>query len=847
MDSVTNKARLAEKQKTKKTTKLQKQYELNKRRKLIRKQTDENKEIKQNERRQKRQNLIDEDVDLGRFFELATSNKIYVNNLNLHEIKNEILQHYTGDFELNELMIIGPIEHKTNIRFKNMKDFENYINAIDIDYDSEEVTFTRYVYKLNTPHFKVVKRSTYGRGTNYMQEIVEYHGQNCYIPTSGMCFIKCKKNFTKKDYTEEFLTFIRSEQRRSNVMTSAIIQPFCRKYNINIGCFDGTRINPRNITQRNTALKIHNNHFCFIWKSDSVTFNQVIEDDLKPNFKVVDNVISDKHVKNFIKYEYNPKKVKSPLTNTVVYDLETLNKVRAVPYCSCIYKLIKISGKNHRDISEQEYQKCLNDCVVFKGTDCINEMLHHVLSFKGEPKKVKNKIVEYNLYLIAHNGIGFDSYVVLNNLPQWRSVVKLIKNGAGIVSLKIFNGYVDQNKKIPQYVHFRCGRVHINESLRKIGESYKLQENLLKKELEHDEIYEDTWEEKENEWLPYVKDDVLSTAFCYARYTMGMEELTRFGMKNSLTLTSLANNSFNSLRDENDEPIYTYTDPFMRNFVRKSIWGGRCNAFNQQYKSEISDEVFNIISKELNFNGNKCEILEKYSKFLNKYEKQYAKDFDSKYDDYRDIDQKEAEKYVNKKLTMLSIHKELSKLNSNETQMDFEATSIYPSAMWDEKSVYPKKETGFVFKPDMNDVYVEAFNNQSFNEDGDESAILTIKFYKPPDLIFQHLPIKEKVKKLEVNRMRNGYIIDTLTSVDIQEIVKIGGEVIEIYQGVIYRENFKISPFRKVIEKLFALRQKYKDEKNDLMQGLVKLIMNSLYGVQIRKDINESYYCKSKN
>ena len=75
-------------------------------------------------------------------------------------------------------------------------------------------------------------------------------------------------------------------------------------------------------------------------------------------------------------------------------------------------------------------------------------MLDYVLSFKGEPKKVK-KIVEYNLYLIAHNGSGFDSYVVLNNLPQWRSDVKLIKNGAGIISLKIFNGYVHQNKKIP--------------------------------------------------------------------------------------------------------------------------------------------------------------------------------------------------------------------------------------------------------------------------------------------------------------------------------------------------------------------------------------------------------------
>ena len=53
--------------------------------------------------------------------------------------------------------------------------------------------------------------------------------------------------------------------------------------------------------------------------------------------------------------------------------------------------------------------------------------------------------------------------------------------------------------------------------------------------------------------------------------------------------------------------------------------------------------------------------------------------------------------------------------------------------------------------------------------------------------------------------MRNGYIIDTLTSIDIQEIAKIGGKVIRIYEGVIFRENFKISPFRKVVERLFAL------------------------------------------
>ena len=169
----------------------------------------------------------DIDIGIGRFFELATSDSIYVNNLYLHEIKNKILQDYTDEIELIGKMIIGLVEHKTNIRYKNMDDFERYINAIDIDYDSEDVTFIGYVYKINTPQFKVVKRSAYGRGTNHMQEIVEYYGRNCYIPTSGMCFIKCINYFTKKDYTEEFLTFIRPEQRRSDVMTSARVGSFC--------------------------------------------------------------------------------------------------------------------------------------------------------------------------------------------------------------------------------------------------------------------------------------------------------------------------------------------------------------------------------------------------------------------------------------------------------------------------------------------------------------------------------------------------------------------------------------------------------------------------------------------
>ena len=122
--------------------------------------------------------------------------------------------------------------------------------------------------------------------------------------------------------------------------------------------------------------------------------------------------------------------------------------------------------------------------------------------------------------------------------------------------------------------------------------------------------------------------------------------------------------------------------------------------------------------------------------------------------------------------------------------------------MSDPKSIYPRIETVYAFKPDMNDELVEKFNNQTSTQG---IAILKIKYYNPKNLIVQHLPVKEKEKKIEINCMRNGYIIDTLTSVDIQEIAKIGRKVIQIYEGVICRENFKVSPFKKVIDRLFEL------------------------------------------
>ena len=89
---------------------------------------------------------------------------------------------------------------------------------------------------------------------------------------------------------------------------------------------------------------------------------------------------------------------------------------------------------------------------------------------------------------------------------------------------------------------------------------------------------------------------------------------------------------------------------------------------------------------------------------------------------------------------------------------------MYPSASWDENSFYPKIETGYAFTKDMNNKLEKKFNSGNFT---DGKPILRVKIYNPKNLIVKHLPVKECEKKIEINRMRNSYFMDTLASVDI--------------------------------------------------------------------------------
>ena len=135
---------------------------------------------------------------------------------------------------------------------------------------------------------------------------------------------------------------------------------------------------------------------------------------------------------------------------------------------------------------------------------------------------------------------------------------------------------------------------HLNCSLENLGKFFNLQKELLKTEMNHDENDYNNSTDKKDEWLDFVKQDVLCTVFSYARYCEAMEEIAGFSKKDSESAPGLGWKNFKSLRTEEDEPINTYNDKYMRWFVRQSIKGGRVCSFNQNYKSKNCDDVLKI-------------------------------------------------------------------------------------------------------------------------------------------------------------------------------------------------------------------------------------------------------------
>ena len=79
------------------------------------------------------------------------------------------------------------------------------------------------------------------------------------------------------------------------------------------------------------------------------------------------------------------------------------------------------------------------------------------------------------------------------------------------------------------------------------------------------------------------------------------------------------------------------------------LWRVVC-AFNQYYKSKISDDILKTIWKELNQveKQNVSDTIEVYMKYKNDHLKIFKQEYESNFDGYTDINEEGMKEHINK-------------------------------------------------------------------------------------------------------------------------------------------------------------------------------------------------------
>ena len=552
-------------------------------------------------------------------------------------------------------------EIDTNRFFKDSDELAKFIDKILDKYDDHpSIYYTGNIYRYFRS-YKPIIRSEHGRGANEFFNILEYEGKNCYIPSGNECFLKCINYIFKRDFSREYFEFIKSYKRRTNVMTRCRIPELCERYKIDIGIYDlnKQRILPRTVRQRDKCVYIHKNHYCVIWKKNRRDSLLKGVDEVDKNFKYVKNEINENNLKQRIRYRFPKHETIDQLENVFVFDLETHNDQEfAETYGAALYDVNRLRECWHRDLTSDELVIERENVSVFDASNgnCVMDMLKYISeNYEGDERTYIDKdgdeiVSSYRLLLVAHNSSGFDSWVVLNSLVKEITDLKIIKTTRGLISLSFRCGVKIINTcEVPQYIKFTCTKSHIKGSLEKIGREHNLQPELLKGEMDHSIFNKNNFVKLRHIWEPYLISDVLCLAFIYARHSMEMQKMSGFGIKDCLTEASLGWKCFGTYKK--DREFYTFNNKYVRDFIRKSIKGGRCGAYIRCFESKQCEEILNTIKKHLKIKDNEISIIiDKYLKYINTKREEFKLEFENGEKDYRKINTKELDKFLNKKL-----------------------------------------------------------------------------------------------------------------------------------------------------------------------------------------------------
>ena len=309
---------------------------------------------------------------------------------------------------------------------------------------------------------------------------------------------------------------------------------------------------------------------------------------------------------------------------------------------------------------------------------------------------------------------------------------------------------------------FVCSKVHISGSLRKIQKEYDIQPQLLKGELDHNDITLSNYKEREQFWKPNLVDDMLGLGAVAARHANKIQKLTGVSFKNSLTESSLAWSTLGYYIKQSGKTFYTpKKNKFVRDFIHKTVHCGRVVALNRKFVSSSFNQIITILEKFIGKEQEMSTLFNKYLNQINKVKKHFTKKYESKFTDYRQMRTKNLDNYVSKILASLPLSKELNKIDKSDLLVSSDYNSLYPSAMAKDESTWPAIETAKAIKPEDSNHSCELFNNNEW-KNLNKTGLFKLKYHNPEELILQHMAFNEEVfnettnRFEKINRFRNG-------------------------------------------------------------------------------------------
>ena len=214
-----------------------------------------------------------------------------------------------------------------------------------------------------------------------------------------------------------------------------------------------------------------------------------------------------------------------------------------------------------------------------------------------------------NVTLIGHNASGYDSYLVMKEFALTKP--PLIA-GKKVLSVTISNPYTSKSnmikwrkekkikgtKDILQQITLRCSMKHMNFSLDKCGKCYEIPINLRKTklgaELSHDDITKDNFLNLKDQWEPYLIKDVLSLGCCVLKYNKQMVERVGENMQSNVSAPSLCFKGWYKDLEKQGISLYSHVDKFTREFIRRSVKGGRVSANIRKFESDKYNNIIKI-------------------------------------------------------------------------------------------------------------------------------------------------------------------------------------------------------------------------------------------------------------